>query len=89
VHGGRQASRALPSMMTPEDRREYNLTYKKKIEDGYDPNDARDLALNEWQMGRVYDLALSEDKTITKGKAEKEARELSYLETLLKKLKRR
>jgi hypothetical protein len=88
-HGGRHAGRALPKLMTPDDRREYNMSYKQKIDAGYDANDARKMALEEWQMDRVRSMAHAEDASFNKAKSEKESKELGYLDSLLKKLKRR
>jgi hypothetical protein len=90
-HGGQRAAdgRAWPVTATPDDRRELNLIYKKKLEDGYEEKDARSVALKVWREGKVYDEAMKEGGHREKLAAEKEGRELSYMASLLEKLKRR
>jgi hypothetical protein len=90
-HGGHRAadSRALPKMMSPEDRRDYNLIYKAKIADGYTASDAKKVALKAWTDGRLYDMAIKEGEHREKLAAEKEGRELSHLEHLWSKLRRK
>jgi len=90
-HGGHRVAngRAWPVTATPDDRRELNLVYKQKLADGYEEKDARSVALKQWREEKIWDEAHKEGGHREKLAAEKEGRELSYMASLLDKLKRR